>query len=300
MYPQYSLDQLAAFLTVVDTGSFSAAGRRLGRVQSAVSYAVAQLEEALGSQLFDRSGRVPRLTDAGRRLAAEARLVLAQSRSLAECAAQLREGIEPELRLVVDPIYPQARLVDLVERFQERFPATVLRLDVGLLGDAVEAVRQGHADLGACNLAGTQPPELVVTPLGSVQLVPVCAPGHPLAQGPRPVPEGLLRQARQVVQTQRREERTADQGVLATRTWRVTELALKIQLIERGLGWGSLPLDRAEQALAEGRLVRLYPEPWPSEGHVLALHAVSRPAVALGPAGQWVRQALTLDGPVAP
>src|SRR5690606_19458178 len=98
----YSLDQLAGFLAVVEEGSFSAAGRRLGRVQSAISYGIAQLESALGTQLFERGGHTPKLTDAGHRLAAEARLVLGQARELAECAAALRSGTEPELRVVVD------------------------------------------------------------------------------------------------------------------------------------------------------------------------------------------------------
>src|SRR5689334_16060920 len=98
----YSLDQLAGFLAVVEEGSFSAAGRKLGRVQSAISYGIAQLESALDMQLFDRNGHTPVLTDAGHRLAAEAKLVLAQARDLAEVAARLRAGIEPELRVVVD------------------------------------------------------------------------------------------------------------------------------------------------------------------------------------------------------
>ena len=58
-----SLDQLAVFLTVVETGSFAAAGRRLGRATSAVSYAIANLEQQLGVQLFDRDqARRPALT----------------------------------------------------------------------------------------------------------------------------------------------------------------------------------------------------------------------------------------------
>src|SRR5262245_2758845 len=107
----YTFDQLRGFLAVVDAGSFSAAGRRLGRVQSAMSYGIAQLEAALGTQLFDRSGRTPVLTTAGHRLAAEARLVLDQARELTECAARLQAGIEPELRVVIDVAYPNDRLL---------------------------------------------------------------------------------------------------------------------------------------------------------------------------------------------
>jgi DNA-binding transcriptional LysR family regulator len=71
-----SLDQLAVFLTVVETGSFAAAGRRLGRATSAVSYAIANLEQQLGVQLFDRDqARRPALTEAGAAVLSEARSV---------------------------------------------------------------------------------------------------------------------------------------------------------------------------------------------------------------------------------
>src|SRR6516165_5471688 len=61
-----SLDQLQVFLTVVETGSFAAAGRKLGRATSAVSYAIANLEHQLGVQLFDRDRtRKPTLTAIG-------------------------------------------------------------------------------------------------------------------------------------------------------------------------------------------------------------------------------------------
>ncbi len=71
-----SLDQLQVFLTVVETGSFAAAGRKLGRATSAVSYAVATLEQQLGVQLFDRDRtRKPTLTEVGASVLAEARTV---------------------------------------------------------------------------------------------------------------------------------------------------------------------------------------------------------------------------------
>ena len=70
-----SLDQLRTFLAVADEGSFSAAGRRLRRAQSVVSQSLANLEGQLGVKLFDRSGHLPVLTDQGRALLADARVV---------------------------------------------------------------------------------------------------------------------------------------------------------------------------------------------------------------------------------
>jgi DNA-binding transcriptional LysR family regulator len=291
----YTLDQLAGFLAVVDEGSFSAAGRRLGRVQSAVSYGIAQLEAGLGTSLFDRSGHTPVLTTAGQRLAAEARLVLAQASELTECAAQLRAGAEPELRVVLDVAYPNQRLLDVCEKFRELFPATTLRLEVGLLGDAVAVVQRGDADLGACNLAGASPHELALVYLGSVHIVPVCAADHPLARLRAPQRSSVFERSIQIVHSERAGALTADQGVLAARTWRVTDLATKLDLIRRGIGWGSLPLEFAAPWLARGELVRLSPARWPAEGHAVWIHAVVRRDRTLGRAGQWFRDQLRFD-----
>ena len=70
-----SLDQLTTFVTAAEAGSFSAAGRKLGRAQSVVSQNLANLEAQLGLQLFDRSGRYPALTPACR------------ARNLTQCSA---------------------------------------------------------------------------------------------------------------------------------------------------------------------------------------------------------------------
>jgi DNA-binding transcriptional LysR family regulator len=295
----YTLDQLGGFLAVVDEGSFSAAGRRLGRVQSAVSYGIAQLESALGTRLFDRRGHTPVLTDAGQRLAAEARLVIAQARELTECAALLHAGTEPALRVVVDAAYPRDHLLAVCARFRAGFSATTLRLELGLLGDAVDVVLRGGADLGACNLAGASPDELALTHLGTVAIVPVCAAGHPLARLRAPQRRAVLEQSIQIVLSERSGALTSDQGVLATRTWRVTDLGVKADLIRRGVGWGSLPLAFAEPWLATGELVRLQPEPWPREGHQVWIHAVVRKDRTLGRAGQWFRDQLSLPAGTA-
>ena len=59
MLDAVSLDQLRTFIAAVDEGSFSAASRKLLRSQSVVSETISNLEEQIGVQLFDRSGRYP-------------------------------------------------------------------------------------------------------------------------------------------------------------------------------------------------------------------------------------------------
>ena len=90
-----SLDQLKVFLTVVETGSFAAAGRRLRRATSAVSYSVANLEQQLGVSLFDRERtRKPTLTKAGAAVLTEARTVSLGVDKLRAKVKGLLDGLE--------------------------------------------------------------------------------------------------------------------------------------------------------------------------------------------------------------
>ena len=71
---QFSLEQLYAFVCAAEQGSFSAAARKLGKVQSAVSTIVSNLELDPGVELFSHEGRNPRLTTEGEALLPRARI----------------------------------------------------------------------------------------------------------------------------------------------------------------------------------------------------------------------------------
>src|SRR4051812_18950843 len=103
-----SLDQLRTFIAVVDEGSFSAAGRKLRRVQSGVSEWIRALEGQLGVALFDRSSRYPVLTAEGTVLLADARAIVSGVDKLKARAKLLAGGLEPELSIVVDVFFPIA------------------------------------------------------------------------------------------------------------------------------------------------------------------------------------------------
>src|ERR1700745_4486874 len=117
-----TLDQLRTFIAPAEQGSFSAAGRKLRRAQSVVSQTLANLEGQLGVNLFDRSARYPRLTEDGRALLQDARAVAAQMDGFKARAKTLREGLEPELSLCVDVMYPMKELIEAAARFRGNFP----------------------------------------------------------------------------------------------------------------------------------------------------------------------------------
>ena len=123
-----TLDQLHLLTALVEAGSFSAAARRLHRAQSVISYTIANLEAQLGVALFAREGRRPVLTAAGRALIADARRVGRQVDELRARAAALRSGLEAELGLAVDVMFPTARLVAALDDFARDYPTVALRL----------------------------------------------------------------------------------------------------------------------------------------------------------------------------
>src|SRR2546425_7586018 len=106
MLDAVTLDQLRTFIAAVDEGSFSAAGRKLRRAQSVVSQTLANLEAQLGVKLFDRAARYPQLTDEGRSLLVDARAVADSIDGLKARARAMHEGLEPELAVAIDVMYP--------------------------------------------------------------------------------------------------------------------------------------------------------------------------------------------------
>src|SRR3954469_22329001 len=122
MLQPVTLDQLRVLIAIADSGSFSAAAGRLARAQSAVSHAVAALEAALGFPLFEREGRRPVLTDAGRTMLADARAVVGRAEELRERAKSIADDVEPELSLAVDMFFPVDVLTESLNALQAAFP----------------------------------------------------------------------------------------------------------------------------------------------------------------------------------
>jgi DNA-binding transcriptional LysR family regulator len=290
-----TLDQMRVFAAVADEGSFSGAARRLGRVQSAVSHAIASLERQLEVSLFDRTARVPQLTDEGRVLLASARRVLAETEALARVADGLRGGQEPLVSICVDAIFPTAGLVELCRAFLRAFPTVELRVYTEVLSAVSARVRDGSCHLGVVGPAADTT-GLERRHVGTVRMIPVAARAHPLAAlRRRAIPSARLAEHVQIVLSERGPEgaaRSPDQAVISPHTWRVVDLPTKHALLVAGLGWGNLPEHMARADLARGRLVRLRPEAWSEDEHLLPLSVVQRRGAAPGPATSWAIERL--------
>lgn len=287
---QPSLDHLRMFVVVAECGSFNAAARQVGRALSVVSYAVTTLEAQLGLSLFDREGsRRPVLTEAGRALLGDARAVANEADALVARARGIRRGLEPTLGLALDVMMPSAAVAAVLREFQRSFPTVDLRLHVEALGAVPALVQQGVADLGVAGPDIVDQPGLARRAIGMVELVPVAAPGHPLARGT--IAAGDIARHLQLVLTDRSSlTEGRDFSVLSPRTWRLGDLGAKHALLLEGIGWGNMPRHAVAAELAAGRLVELaLPE---TDAPVYRLHGLWRQDRAPGPAAAWMLEAL--------
>jgi DNA-binding transcriptional LysR family regulator len=282
-----TLDQLRVFLTVVEVGSFAAAARRLGRASSVISYSISNLEAQLGVSLFDRdTTKKPRLTDAGIAVLAEARVIESGVSGLRAKVKGLRQGLEPEVHLALDVMLPAARIVDALKAFQAEFPTVTLRLSVEALGAVTQMVLDRCASLGVSGPLDLAIDGLERIGIGSVRMVPVAAPSHPLARAGRN-PPGAGRDHVQLVLTDRSKLTEGQEfGVLGARTWRLADLGSKHMLLREGIGWGLMPLPLVAEDLQSGRLVRLDMADAP--GGDYGLHAIYRTDTPPGPAGAFL------------
>ncbi|WP_202743942.1 LysR family transcriptional regulator [Acinetobacter calcoaceticus] len=282
-----SLDHLRTFVAAADSGSFSAAGRAIGRAQSVVSQTIANLEAQLEVTLFERIGRYPQLTSEGKNLLADARNVVAGADSLKAKAHSFSAGLESELSIVVDIMFPQRCLTDALSSFKDNFPSTSLKLHVEALGRVAELVLNNQCNLGITGTLPFPPPGLATESLFSEEMVTVVTPASRLAIRNGPIAFRELLDETQLVLTDRSSLTNGiDYGVQGTNVWRLADLSAKHAFLRAGLGWGHMPLWLINEDLKEGRLVRIILE-GPAAG-LLPFQAIYPTNRLPGPAGRWL------------
>ena len=198
-------EALAMMDTIARTGSFAAAARELGKVPSALTYNVRQLEDALDVLLFDRSSRQAQLTAAGEELLNEGRRLLAEMDAVANRVRRVATGWETQLTVAVDTIISQVTVFELCEAFYSRCSeqgvehGTRLRVRSEVLAGTWEALLSGQADLAiGVGTHATPPAGIEFALLGDIDFVFAVAPHHPLANHQGPISDAELLRHRAV------------------------------------------------------------------------------------------------------
>lgn len=297
-------DALTMMDTIARTGSFAAAARELGKVPSALTYSVRQLEESLDVLLFDRSSRQAQLTAAGHALLDEGRRLLQEMSAVANRVRRIASGWESQLSISVEDVLSVPTIFELVEAFcgvrdgmpepsataSERGPATRLKLRTDVLAGTWEALISGQVDLaigvtGRVGSAGG----IEVRPLGDLPFVFCVAPHHPLAGIGEPLEDAELVHHRAVAvadTAQRMTPMTVNllpgQDVLT-----VPSMRSKLEALLRGLGCGYVPEPLARPHLEAGYLVRKATARGDSSAALFYAWRAERGPLGLGRALQW-------------
>ena len=281
-----TLDQVRTFIAAADEGSFSGAGQRLGRAQSVVSQTLANLEGQLGVKLFDRSGRFPVLTDQGRALLAVARSVEDNVDLFKARAKSLAGGLEPELSVAVDVMFPVETFIAAVAAFQKQFPTTLLKFEIESSA-VVEPVLDERCAIGVAGSWSVIPSPLTREALLKIRTATVVSPQHPLATHSGPIPPSVLYKYVCLVHVDPADISPAYERSRSSRVWHLSHLGAKLAFLRAGLGFGGLPIHMLEEDLASGALVPITLEDSPPAGRMIAMSAIYRTDSPPGVAGRW-------------
>ncbi|HAZ53850.1 MAG TPA: LysR family transcriptional regulator [Franconibacter helveticus] len=249
-----TLEQWSLLESVVELGSFARTADAMYRSQSSVSYNLAQLQERLGVTLLTLEGRRAVLTPAGRLLLDQAKPLLAAFHALESRAADLHNGARGSIDLIVDTVFPRQRLFAILREFQQRHPATQVRLTEVLESDPEAIAASKDADV----LVLTRREESVGRGewLMNVDFVAVAHHEHPLHQlASAEVDEALSRYPQIRIAGREREQAARESRTSEQWTFSTADAAIEAVMYQVGYGW--LPQERIQAQLAAGTLKAL-------------------------------------------
>ena len=256
------LRTINTFLHIAELHSFSRAARELGYSQSAVSSQIAQLEEELGTPLFDRVGKTVRLTDAGLTFQEYARTLLTTAQQ-AKAALQPAREVRGTLRIALADSVCSTFLPDLLRQYHARCPEVELVLRTATADEMIQMLNSNETDLAYTLDQPILQPNLV---LASNVLEPICIvapPDHPLTQQETVTLEELARQEFLLTERGMSYRDALDQCMeahhLALRPYiELGSAAMLAEMVEQGMGLSFLPEYIVRKELEAHRLARLH------------------------------------------
>lgn len=251
-----SSDAIILLLAVIDQGSFSAAARTLGRVPSAVSMAIAQLEAELGIQLFDRSSRDPVPTEALKALEPQARAIIYSLEQMQRHAHELSLGLESRLSLALEPELQTFNWAEPLKQLAHKFPSLQVEMIAAPQADAIAMLHSGRVQLALTFERTDHDPREAFEEIAIETMVIVMAPHHPFAQLQRPLNTDDLEQSRQIIVSSRDVRQLDRRRLIARQYWLSDSYAAALTMILSGLGWGVVPLSLAQPHLEAATLLR--------------------------------------------
>ena len=234
-------EQLLMFQTVIETGSFSAAARKLGKVPSAVSMSIANLEIDLNLNLFERIGREPTPIPAAMVLYEKTQKLLIEINQWKQHAHALSAGLESTLNIVVVSELLHTNWTDYITLLEQHFPNLTINIFSAPQEDALQMLLDQSAQLALMFEREQLDSREQFVELKREALVPVIAQGHALAQFEQISFEQMV-QTRQIVVASR-DHSIKPELLFSKDYWRTDNHHSACMMILQNLGWGVLPLE---------------------------------------------------------
>ncbi|MCG9648823.1 LysR family transcriptional regulator [Vibrio brasiliensis] len=252
----FSIEQLEAFSATVETGSFSAAARKLNKVQSAVSQHIMNLEIDCGAELFNRQGRYPTLTEAGQQLLPHANATLRQHQRLVECSTSLLNTEEQSITIALDEGIPLANFTDVMAQVSSLHKDLKVEVLVSSSTDIIDMVAEKRATTGLVFSELDMPASIDFESIGHVEFDLYVSEKHSLAKQTSANIDQLLLH-RQLLLRSRNAKVSGFQQAHSPDVWYADSYYVLLELITKGFGWGFLPSHIAAKSCQDGIIKRI-------------------------------------------
>lgn len=254
------VDQIRAFLLIVNEGSFRAAAESMHKTQPAITKNIHALEASLGFELFDRTAYHPTLTELGATFYEGALHFYKQYERLSHLKNSLKNKIEPLFSIGVDVCLPLTKISNLLSSCFEMYPETQFVIEACTLNGGNESLLQGTMDMVICEHIYLDEP-LEALPLIDIPLVPVATVQYAQQYGLLLNDPEKAWATQQIILADSAKVDKKSFGVIGGhRQIVVNDLSYKLSLILGGIGWGRMPDWMVKEHIAKNELTILeYP-----------------------------------------
>ena len=255
------LDQIRAFIAVVEAGSFRSAADAIHKTQPSISAAVKTLENQYGLQLFDRDSYRPTLTSEGHAFFRQSKKLMSQVQQLEHLGHDLAHGAATPLRLCLGQMSLSDECLMLIKGFQQAHPDIPLEITTNHLYGVQESLQKDTADIAIGPRYGLDDKHAFIE-ISHIEMITVVTPGLLLSinGGINKVKQPQLYSTPQIMVggTHTHQGDSGHRYVLATgKRWYINDFQAKKSLLVQGLGWGRIPRYMIETELEEQALVTI-------------------------------------------
>lgn len=251
-------EQLELILEIIDRGNFSAAARALNRVPSAVSMAIANLEAELNLKLFERSKNHLEPTEVALSIEPHARLIVTKMRQLDMHLTELSTGLETRISIGIAADMNQRYLLAGVEQLIQLYPLLNIEMVCAPQQELKARLQNNEIDLYVAYSSSELDKNERFRLLGVEKFVAAISPKDAQQLKDHDKNElTMLSELRQIIVASKHYPLPDRRVLVSDAYWYSDNLAMAINMVEQGMGWGNFPLSIVSEHFSKHSLIRL-------------------------------------------